>query len=449
MAIYTQNVILLGDMILDHTIQGSSTKLANEAPIPVIHSTTEKYTLGGCGNVLNNLVALASNVFVFSRIGADYHEHFTQIMPVCNNYIIIDPDYKTIVKHRIYSDHKLMCRYDEEIYKIVSKDEEDSILSTIATIIKTFPIQSVIFSDYNKGFLTESLCQRVISLCNKYNICSVVDPKENYRKYINCTIIKPNLHELKNIFNIEYNKIEPIHAHKELHKLIGCTLSIITLSKDGISAYTHNRLYSYHEEVKEVIDVTGAGDIVCSLIGVYHKLDTQLLLQYASFFASLSISHIGAYTITAEDMNRLFLNYSLSKQVSTCNKIVFTNGCFDILHTGHIELFAFCRSLGSTIIVGLNSDASIRRLKGDMRPIHCLEDRTKMLQAIKYIDYIIPFDEDTPLNLIKQISPDILVKGGDYTEDTVIGKEYVKQVVLFNYIKGKSTTNIIKHCKSL
>jgi D-beta-D-heptose 7-phosphate kinase/D-beta-D-heptose 1-phosphate adenosyltransferase len=445
MAVYTQNVILLGDIMIDHTIHGKSTKLANEAPVPVIISTTEKYSLGGSGNVLANLVALSSNVFIFGRVGTDWNNQMKNILPNCINHMSVDPDYKTIIKHRIYCDHKLMCRYDEEEYKTVSHDEENHIVEQIATIIKTHIIMSVVFSDYNKGFLTESLCQRVISLCNKHNVCTVVDPKDSYKKYIGCTIIKPNRQELKNIFNIDYHKSTLIHAHQQLQDLMKCKLSIITLSEDGISAYKDGMIYSYHEEVKEVIDVTGAGDIVCSVIGAYHKIDVPILLRYASYYASLSISHLGTYTITSEDMNKLYLNYSsLQTIIPTPNTIVFTNGCFDILHSAHIDLFAFCRSLGSIVIVGINSDASIKRLKGVSRPINCLKDRIKILKAISYIDFVIPFEEDTPLQLIKSIHPYYIIKGGDYKKEEVIGKEYAKEVVIFDYIHGKSTTNIIK-----
>jgi D-beta-D-heptose 7-phosphate kinase/D-beta-D-heptose 1-phosphate adenosyltransferase len=444
MANYNQHIILLGDIIVDHTIQGTSTRFANETqhPVPIIQSTTEKYDLGGGSNVLANLSALSCKVFMFGRMGTDRSEQINQMMPNCENHIIVDPHYITTTKHRIYNGSKLICRYDNEQYKETSTAECNEILLQISKIIKTYPITSVVFSDYNNGFLTEELCRRVIDLSNKYGICTVIDPRHNYKKYVGCTIIKPNRLELKNIFNIDLDKVSLLHAHKELHDMIGCKTSIITLANKGISAYTDNKIYSYCEDVANVIDVLGAGDIVCSVISAYHSLDIQTLLYYTSYFASISVKYVGVYIITQKDMEQLFLYKeipSLSK-----NKIVFTNGCFDILHSAHIELFAFCRSLGSTVIVGLNSDASIKRLKGLTRPVNCFEDRVKMLKAISYIDFIIPFEEDTPEQLIKSIRPDYLIKGGDYKKDEVIGREYAKEVVIFDYIEGKSTTNIIK-----
>ena len=263
---------------------------------------------------------------------------------------------------------------------------------------------------------------------------------------MNCTIIKPNRNELKQIFNIDLKKLSLLDAHCQLHELIHCTISVITLAEKGISAYANGQHYKYQEDVKEVIDVTGAGDIVCSVLASYRNLDIHTILRYASYYASVSISHIGAYVITPIDIQKL--HTTLSKQIRD-DKIVFTNGCFDILHVGHIKLFDFCCSLGLTVIVGLNTDASIKRLKGPSRPINSLEDRTKMLQSILYISKVIPFDEDTPIKLLEYIKPDYLVKGGDYTKESVIGKEYAGEVVIFNYIDGKSTTNLIKQCQLL
>jgi D-beta-D-heptose 7-phosphate kinase/D-beta-D-heptose 1-phosphate adenosyltransferase len=307
-------------------------------------------------------------------------------------------------------------------------------------------IEAVVFSDYNKGYLTESLCKRVIQLCNEHQVCTIVDPKANYAKYMHCTIIKPNRNELKHIFGIDIKTVPLIDAHRTLHTLINCSASIITLAEKGISAYINDQHYVYQEDVKEVIDVTGAGDIVCSVLATHHNADMKTILRYASYYASISISHIGAYVITPADIQKLY-TVSIAKQITTENKIVFTNGCFDILHSAHIQLFEFCRSLGSTVIVGLNTDASIKRLKGPSRPINSLEDRMKLLQSISYIDVVIPFDEDTPIKLIEHIKPHYLVKGGDYTKENVIGGDLVDEVILFNYIDGKSTTNLIKKCQ--
>ena len=455
------NVILLGDIMLDHNIQGMSTKIANEAPIPVINCTKETYSMGGCGNVLMNIFALGcKKVFLFSKVGEDDHgNRLLSLLPIgTENYITVDKDDVTTTKHRIYSDKKLICRYDNECYKETTYLQENNILTQLASIIHSNTISSVIFSDYNKGFLTKSLCQSVITLCNQYNIPTIVDPKQNYKKYINCTVIKPNRVETKNIFGIDLQTVSLHNAHLSLHALIHCTTSIITLSEDGISAYSKNILHTYVEDVKETIDVTGAGDIVCSVLGVYYPFiqDIDLLIKIASHLATISISHVGVYTITPSDLLQTYHAIHRTKQISFQNlshihskNIIFTNGCFDLLHSAHVELFKFCKSLGGTVVVGLNSDNSIKRLKGPSRPIYSLQDRITILEALESIDFIIPFEEDTPIELIKAIKPRYLVKGGDYKVDNIVGREYAKDVILFNYIDGKSTTNTIQQCNTL
>ena len=471
MNVYIQDaiprIILLGDIMLDHNIQGTSRRIANEAPIPVINCVKESYSIGGCGNVLANLFGLgAKTVFLFSSIGED--KHGTQLLSLLPsdtvNYITVDPNTITTTKHRIYSDKKLMCRYDNESYKETTLAQEDNMLENITKILETQSITSVVFSDYKKGFLTKSLCQRVIALCNQKSVPTIVDPKQNH--YTNCTVIKPNRMETKNIFGIELTTME--EGHRLLHEKTGCTTSVITLSEDGISAYStavnDGSLHYYKEEVKEIIDVTGAGDVVCSVLGVYYPFikDIDLLIKIASHLASISISHIGVYTITQHDLLQTYRTIHHTKQIQlrhplphlleslrSVNPIVFTNGCFDILHSAHLELFKFCKKIGGIVVVGLNSDNSIRRLKGPTRPIFTLEDRIKMLEALEYIDFIIPFEEDTPLELLKVLKPHYLVKGGDYTKESIIGKEYANEVLLFNYIDGKSTTNTIATIHSM
>ena len=444
--------IVLGDLILDHNIEGTSTKIANEAPIPVILTKSESYRVGGCGNVAMNMIALgAKKIHLFSKVGDDgpNQKIVRNLLPYqIEKHLLTSYISPTTTKHRIYSDKKLMCRYDEESYTEMNYLEENATVTEIQKLLESTMIEAVVFSDYNKGYLTESLCQRVIQLCNEHQVCTIVDPKVNYTKYLHCTIIKPNRSELKHIFGIDLSTTLLEDAHRQLHEHVNCNISVITLAEKGISAYANGQHYIYQEDVKEVIDVTGAGDIVCSVLATHRNIDIRTLLRYASYYASVSISHIGAYVITPTDIQKLYTT-SIAKQIAVENKIVFTNGCFDILHAAHIQLFEFCRSLGSTVIVGLNTDASIKRLKGSTRPINTLEDRMKMLQSISYIDNVIPFDEDTPIKLLEHIKPHYLVKGGDYTKESVIGKEHATEVIIFNYIDGKSTTNLIKQCQQI
>jgi D-beta-D-heptose 7-phosphate kinase/D-beta-D-heptose 1-phosphate adenosyltransferase len=455
------NVIIIGDIILDHNLEGHSTKIANEGPIPVINICDENYGIGGCGNVLMNVAALgAKKIFIFSRVGNDNNgAKLIKLLPtITTNNIIIDDIIPTITKTRIYSDKKIMARYDKEHIKDISVEQELIVFNRFNETIQNNKISSVIFSDYNKGFLTKTLCKSIIKLCNKFNIPTIIDPKCDYTKYIDCTIIKPNRNETKNIFNIDLNNITLEDAHRSIHTMLNCKISVITLSGEGISAFKCDRHYRAIEDTKDVIDVTGAGDIVSAVLGTYYSFidDTQQLINIANHLASISICHVGVYTINDMDLINTYKYIHNSKEITldTLTKIqlkdiVFTNGCFDILHSAHIELFKFCKSLGKTVIVGLNSDNSIKRFKGNTRPINNVNERIKMLNAIDYIDFIIIFDDDTPINLIKNIKPDFLVKGGDYTIENIIGREFAKNTIIFNYINGLSTTNIIKQIKNL
>lgn len=449
-------VVIFGDIMLDHTIEGKCTKIANEAPVPVIQFEKEKYSIGGCGNVVLNVAALgAEQIMLFSRIGNDTHGQIIEsiLPPNVINCMAKDCEFTTITKHRIYSEHKLMCRYDNERIYPNTDSQEQLVISRFKELLELTPPSSVIFSDYNKGFLTKSLCQNIIALCNKYNIPTIVDPKLDYTKYVGCTVIKPNKAETKNIFNIDLNKTDINDAHLRIQTMLKCMASVITLSGDGISANMNGQSYYTSEDTKDVIDVTGAGDIVCSVLGTYYPYinDLDHLIKIANHLASISVSHLGVYTITPNDLINTYKFIHKTKQIRLehlphfrSRRVVFTNGCFDILHSAHLNLFKYCRDLGDIVIVGLNSDDSIKRLKGETRPINPLEERIKLLSAIETIDFIIPFEEDTPLKLIQSIRPEYLVKGGDYSPETVVGREYAKNTVIFNYIDGLSTTNTIR-----
>lgn len=457
-------VVVLGDMMLDHSIYGTSHKIANEGPIPVVHYQRESYHLGGCGNVTQNLLALGcEHVIVFSRTGKDdaartiqsvfHHLHGTV------DYMLIDPLFTTIVKHRVYSDQKLVCRYDEESPRPLTESQENYIIEQLKYVFSVHFIDSVIFSDYNKGFLTPRLCQLVISMCKKKNIPVIVDPKQSTQKYIGCTVIKPNRHETMHLVGVD-PEVDLEGAHRALHAATQCENSIITLAEKGISGYGKNSIYRYSNDVCEVIDVTGAGDIVTAVFGAYYSfLDTSTLLRLASYLATLSVQHIGVYTIQPFDLVRSYRSLHRTKCVPLewlvpalhGKTVLFTNGCFDLLHAAHMKLFQFCRSKGEqvVIVVGVNSDASIRRLKGPTRPVYSLTDRITLLEGIDAIDFIVPFEEDTPLTLIRELHPTYLVKGGDYHIEDIIGREYAKEVILYPYQEGTSTTTTIAKCTTM
>ena len=451
------NIIIFGDIMLDHQIYGSIIKLANEAPIPVLNKTKEKYSLGGCGNVLINLHSLGcNNIFLFSMIGNDmYGNKIESLLNISNVKYLLIKDNITTVKHRFFSDNKILFRYDEEQFNKLKEVDENTIYNKFIETIENNKIDCIIFSDYNKGFLTNTLCQRIIKKANENNIFSVVDPKDNYKKYMFCSLIKPNRNEVKQLFNIDFTIEEIGDVLINIKEKVHCKNVIITLAEKGISFIGEDNIYFIqHIDPIDVIDVTGAGDIVNTIISYYFPflVNKEYIIKLSSYIASKSVSFAGTYIIKSEDIlmaNRYFndnklISFNEIKFIKS--KCIFTNGCFDILHKGHLELFKFCKANvpdNGIFIVGLNSDKSIKRLKGLTRPVNNLDSRLTMLNSIKWIDYIIVFEEDNPIELLKLLQPDIIVKGGDYKPDEILGKEFCKEVKIFNTIQGYSTTNII------
>ena len=457
-------ILIFGDLMLDHQINGTIDKLANEAPIPVLHQTSEIYSLGGCGNVLLNLHSLQCKaLYLFSSIGCDqYGAKIKEIIsryPTIQSELYESSDITTIVKTRGFCDRKMIFRYDIEQPKSLLSKIVRSIVEKVKLILATTQVDSIVFSDYNKGFLTKELCQEIIKLADTHSIFTCVDPKKDYTKYIGCTLIKPNRNEISTLFNktVDINHI--IDTHTLIKKLVGCQTSLITLAEKGMSMLTSSDELLYQStESNDVIDVTGAGDVVTSVISYYYSQisNKQDLLKLATFLGSKSVQHSGTYQINSKDLMDAYSFIKKDKLISVTElisfnqPIVFTNGCFDILHKGHLELFEYCNGLcliGQKLVVAINSDESIKRLKGSERPINSLESRISMLSALKWIDWILVFNEDTPYEVLQQLKPSILVKGGDYIVETIIGKEFCSQVKIFSTVGTYSTTNIINCLK--
>jgi D-beta-D-heptose 7-phosphate kinase/D-beta-D-heptose 1-phosphate adenosyltransferase len=454
-----QNIIVIGDIMLDVMIDGTITKIANESPIPVLHQNIEKKTLGGCGNVLINLHSLGCNkLFLVSMIGNDNYGKVLQEILSEKSEIIsklyTDNMYCTTVKTRGVSNKKIIFRYDIERTHVPLESHVDDCKLYINSILKENKIDAIILSDYNKGFLVKELTSHVISVANEYGVPTFVDPKIDYRKYIGCTVFKPNIKEMKDIFDIDYSYEKLKEIHEEIQSKVECKDTLITLSEKGISLLSNDG-NMYHEQAvsTEVCDVTGAGDIVISIIAYYYKhIDVHTLVKLSTWIGTHSVKFAGTYVIKTSDILEAYRSIRESKLVSIAelsrldSPIVITNGCFDIVHEGHIALFKFCKSVasrGKSVVVALNSDESIRRLKGVTRPINNLQSRITLLNQIESIDWIVVFNEDTPYELYKAIKPDTLVKGGDYKVEELLGREFCNEVRIFNYIEGKSTTNII------
>jgi len=454
------SIIVIGDIMIDINYKSNVTRNAPEADIPIYNILEVDYKLGGASNVANNLNNLDKNTILLSVVGNDqYGEKIKSLLDekCINNKLFIDNNRKTTQKHRIFFDDKLRVRYDIEDTNDISNIIEDQIIEFIA---QKSDIIAIIISDYDKGILTQNLCQTIINYSNKNNIPTFVDPKlKNYMKYKGCFLFKPNQNEAETISG-EKNIDKILHFIKDK---LECKNILLTRGKEGMIL---NNIYNKieHDSIINLVDVTGAGDIVISVL-VYMYLKNKNLneaTKISNYIGGKSVGIIGNYNVTINDIdeyyenckniidNKIIYDYEIEKikLISTKHNIVFTNGCFDILHSAHVELLKFSKNQGDILVVGLNSDESIKRLKGSERPINDINERSKILSLFDFIDYIIIFSDDTPLEIIKLISPNKLVKGGDYNINNIVGKEYTKEVILFNLIENKSSTNVIKKIKA-
>jgi D-beta-D-heptose 7-phosphate kinase/D-beta-D-heptose 1-phosphate adenosyltransferase len=446
------NILVIGDIMIDINHYVNITRKAPEADISIYKVNNTEYKLGGAANVVNNLKLLNNNVELISVIGNDYYgKYITELLDKMNikNKLFIDDKRNTTQKNRLFHDNKLVNRHDiEDDYDI-----NEEIQSDMLTYIKnTNNYSAIILSDYDKGLLTHNLCQNIISFCNENNIYTFVDPKiKNIMKYKNCFCLKPNMNEAI----ILANETDIDNIFKNIFNKLNVKNVIITNAEKGLYLNESNNIININKKFN-VIDVTGAGDIFLSVLTSSYLKNKDLFLssKIANYIASKSIEYIGNYNIKEADINEYYLyenNIIYEHEIDKIellhkihSNIIFTNGCFDIFHSAHLRLLNFCKKENGIFILGLNSDKSIKKIKGENRPINNLNERIELLNNLNLIDYIIIFDNESPYNILKHLKPNIIVKGGDYNVDTIIGKEFCKEIKLFNYINGISTTNIIK-----
>ena len=374
-------VLVLGDVIIDKYIYGTSTRISPEAPVPVITYIEEKETRGGAGLVYENLKSLGVDVDLFETQG------------------------QVSVKTRIICDGHYVTRIDDD----AQANGTEVLKQVQETNFSQYDY--VLLSDYNKGVLDEA--REIIKHINTFNCKIIVDPKENQWFYEGAWLVKPNYSEFESLeFDNWQGNIITTNAGEEV---------IATI--DG-------KRYEVPVDNLEVADVTGAGD--CFLASFVYALtkgyDCEKAIKVAVRGSTESVKHAGTYILKKADLEDV---------------VVWTNGVFDILHIGHLKLLRHAYSLGNRLIVGINSDASVKRLKGDLRPINDQNTRKELLVELGFVDDVIIFDEDTPLEAMTVLEPDIIVKGGDYTFDTVVGN-HLAEVVIFPTVEGHSTSATIK-----
>jgi D-beta-D-heptose 7-phosphate kinase / D-beta-D-heptose 1-phosphate adenosyltransferase len=468
-------VAIIGDVMIDHYVRGNADRLSPEAPIQVLDVTDEFQLPGGAANVAMKVVGLESKVRMVGLIGADQAagELLALLVPhpdISNN-LIVDPGRSTTVKTRFIAHNQQLLRVDRERRLMPTGDTKAKL--TEAAWAAAAEADAVILEDYGKGVLCPEVIAAAIEGARQSGAPVIVDPTgRDYRRYAGSTVLTPNLREAAVAVERPITDLDSLEAAARL--LVDQTGAAVAITREseGISLFRRQGpdgpIEHTHVPTRPVavFDVTGAGDAVAASIAVALACGTELLDACALAnlagravvrqfgVGTLSIAHLQAelrresadWMVKVVDITSARQRAREIKQAG--GKVVFTNGCFDILHYGHAHLLQFARSQGDFLVLGLNTDASVRRFKGPARPYVDEDQRAYMLSLYPFIDLIVLFDEDTPLNLIEAIRPDVLVKGGDYTPETVVGRDLVEsyggKVAICPRLEGLSTTDLVR-----
>ena len=411
-----------GDIMLDRWILGHASRISPEAPVPILLEEEQKYSIGGAGNLALNIKSINGDTELYGCVGQD-KEGFKllELLGSTNltTNVASDQTATTTTKTRMVGQQgQHIVRWDKEKFY----DGSDALERLLSSLEVT---DIVCISDYNKGTVKEDTVNKILDKNNRV----LVDPKQHFKCYHGALLVKPNMKE--------YNKWNGTFSHETALQFMrqnDWRWLVVTDGKDGMHVLNEGGEYKrFVEPVTEVSDVTGAGDTVLAIIayGIEKGMNIFDACELACYGAARIVEKRGVAVITHEDLNQ---------------EIVWTNGVFDILHAGHLELLRYANSLGKKLIVGINSDKSVKKLKGDTRPINDENVRKNMLESLPWIDEVIIFNEETPKEIINKIKPDIIVKGGDYTVKTTVGND-VARVVIFPTVEGLSTTDIIEKIK--
>lgn len=465
------DILVLGDLILDHYIEGQVKRISPEAPVPILFQMAERDVLGGAGNVANNISALGATVYLVGVLGDDdAARRFSELAKNQKILIsaILDSKRNTSQKTRLVGDRQQLLRVDNETIDEIDNEIEIKIIDLIGKMINK--VKGVIISDYKKGLLTPFVLQQTIKLANASNVPVFVDPKgDNYIYYRGADYVKPNRLELETLTNLSCKSISDVEAAAAfLIQEIGSNV-LVTLSQDGMILINKDRKkISFPTQAREVYDVSGAGDtaIASFSFAIVQGATPENAAQFANIASGLAVSKIGTAAITFDEISLEIKKYfshdgetqgnyvSLTEASKIRDEwrargflVGFTNGCFDLLHPGHISLLRGASDACDRLIVAINSDDSVKRLKGPTRPIQSELARAEILGALECVDLVVIFDEETPLEVIKAIKPDALIKGADYQEEDIVGAKFVKsdggKVVRVNLRDGYSTTNLV------
>lgn len=463
-------ILVVGDIMLDRYIHGEVDRVSPEAPVPVLRHVQRYERAGGAANVAMNLAGLGCQTFLAGFWGSDGEQaELSAILDKAgiDTLGVVSSSLSTISKTRIVGRNQQLLRLDIESRDPIPEVELDRLQARAVELVAK--VHAVILSDYAKGSLTPALCEAVIRAARSLGIPVLADPKTpDFSKYSGATSVCPNLHELSLATGVAaHNTGQILTAAQALLAEHDFEFLTVTMSEKGIDVLTRSSSYHSPARAREVFDVSGAGDTVIATLtaSLAGGLSLHTAVDLANLAAGVVVGKTGTVPIAAHELIRELTpssNITATEKILDLERmvtrvaewrasgetIVFTNGCFDLLHVGHITLLEDCHRFGSKLVLGLNADSSISRLKGPSRPIVGERERARVMAALAAVDAVILFAEDTPLELIHALKPDILVKGGDYTVETVVGHEVVLaaggRVELVPTVEGFSTTSIVK-----
>jgi D-beta-D-heptose 7-phosphate kinase/D-beta-D-heptose 1-phosphate adenosyltransferase len=466
-----RSALVIGDLMLDRYLIGEVERISPEAPVPVVLLKGQDERAGGAANVAANLALLGIDTVMAGVIGKDAEgaslTAMLHTLNISSSAVVQSAERPTITKTRILGGHQQMMRLDQESRLTFSENETRALLDLIDQALRQKP-DVVILSDYAKGVLSEEVCRKVIGQAGKLGIPVLVDPKgRDYSKYRGATALTPNKKETAEACGVAASDTALLLENAaKLRDQLGLQFLAVTRGEDGISLLENEQTMHIPAAARQVFDVSGAGDTVIATLaaGLVHGLDHRQALQLANIAAGIVVGKVGTVPVTREELlTELISQGSFEQADKICEldtliarvklwksqgqRIVFTNGCFDLLHAGHVTYLEAAKKTGDKLILGLNTDRSVSALKGPSRPVIHEADRARVLAALEAVDAVILFDEDTPLTLINAIRPDVIVKGSDYTEDQVVGGAEVKswggRVALIDIVPGRSTSRII------
>lgn len=468
-------VLVIGDLILDRYIWGDAERISQEAPVPLLRADTREHRLGGAASVATMLKALGADVTLMAGVGKDAAAEVARSLlrerGISESALVPLDDRPTTLKERYIGraqdrHPQQMIRVDYEVRAPIPDTAAWDLMAAIPAAVSASDI--VLISDYDKGICTPEVLRELIMICRRAGVRVIADPirGQDYSRYAGVHCMTPNRLEAQLATGMPIAKAEDaLEVGRALVDRLGMDAALVTLDRDGMALVrADGRAELIPTRPRQVYDITGAGDMVLAVVGLClaDGGDYDEAGALGNVAGGLEVEQIGVATLTRQDLLRDLITHhrpeaskrppldSLLVEIDTRRRagqrIVFTNGCFDLLHVGHSRLLRQAAAHGDFLVVGINSDASVRRLKGPTRPIVPAPDRAELLAALECVDAVIEFDEDTPLRLIEAIRPDVLVKGGDYRPEEVVGREIVEgsggTLVLIPLVPGQSTTNL-------